>query len=291
MLHTKEKTSSIVIKLVIAIVIAIYVLFPFFLVVINSCKATSDITSNPVGFGGVSIGQLIQNLGDVINNTHFLFWQAFGYSVLITVLSLVLLALFGGMAAWVICRNNKTKWSQFIYFTFIASMIIPFQVVMLPLISTFRDVGKFVGIPMLQSVPGIVFAYLGFGGAMTVFILNGFIKGIPYELEEAASIDGCPPEGIFFRVILPLLKPVITTVTILNGMWIWNDYLLPSMRLGQNGAVKTIPVAVQAFVGSYVKQWNLILTAALLAIVPMVIIFLIAQKQIMEGMIEGAVKG
>ncbi|MBQ7564063.1 MAG: carbohydrate ABC transporter permease [Lachnospiraceae bacterium] len=291
MLHTKEKTSSIVIKLVIAIVIAIYVLFPFFLVVINSCKATSDITSNPVGFGGVSIGQLIQNLGDVINNTHFLFWQAFGYSVLITVLSLVLLALFGGMAAWVICRNNKTKWSQFIYFTFIASMIIPFQVVMLPLISTFRDVGKFVGIPMLQSVPGIVFAYLGFGGAMTVFILNGFIKGIPYELEEAASIDGCPPEGIFFRVILPLLKPVITTVTILNGMWIWNDYLLPSMMLGQNGAVKTIPVAVQAFVGSYVKQWNLILTAALLAIVPMVIIFLIAQKQIMEGMIEGAVKG
>ena len=291
MLHTKEKTSSIVIKLVIAIVIAIYVLFPFFLVVINSCKATSDITSNPVGFGGVSIGQLIQNLGDVINNTHFLFWQAFGYSVLITVLSLVLLALFGGMTAWVICRNNKTKWSQFIYFTFIASMIIPFQVVMLPLISTFRDVGKFVGIPMLQSVPGIVFAYLGFGGAMTVFILNGFIKGIPYELEEAASIDGCPPEGIFFRVILPLLKPVITTVTILNGMWIWNDYLLPSMMLGQNGAVKTIPVAVQAFVGSYVKQWNLILTAALLAIVPMVIIFLIAQKQIMEGMIEGAVKG
>ena len=126
---------------------------------------------------------------------------------------------------------------------------------------------------------------------MTVFILNGFIKGIPYELEEAASIDGCPPEGIFFRVILPLLKPVITTVTILNGMWIWNDYLLPSMMLGQNGAVKTIPVAVQAFVGSYVKQWNLILTAALLAIVPMVIIFLIAQKQIMEGMIECAVKG
>ncbi|MBR5359773.1 MAG: carbohydrate ABC transporter permease, partial [Lachnospiraceae bacterium] len=92
-------------------------------------------------------------------------------------------------------------------------------------------------------------------------------------------------------IIFPLLKPVITTVTILNGMWIWNDYLLPSMMLGQNGAVKTLPVAVQAFVGSYVKQWNLILAAALLAIVPMVIIFLFAQKQIMDGMIEGAVKG
>jgi raffinose/stachyose/melibiose transport system permease protein len=289
-MHRKEKTSSVAIRLIIAIIIAIYVLFPFFLVVINSCKETAEITKNPIGFNGASVGQLFKNLGDVVNNTHFLFWSAFGFSALITILSLVLLALFGAMAAWVICRN-KTKWSLVIYFTFIASMIIPFQVVMLPLISTFRDVGKFVGIPMLQSVPGIVFAYLGFGGAMTVFILNGFIKGVPYDLEEAASIDGCTPEQTFFQIIFPLLTPVITTVTILNGMWIWNDYLLPSMMLGQNGVVKTLPVAVQAFVGSYVKQWNMILAAALLAIIPMIILFLIAQRQIMEGMIEGAVKG
>ena len=289
-MHTKEKTSRVIIRFIIAIIIAAYVLFPFFLVVINSCKKTDDITRNPIGFNGVSFSQLMQNLSDVINNTHFLFWQAFGYSVLITILSLVLLALFGSMAAWVICRN-KTKWSTVIYFTFIASMIIPFQVVMLPLISTFRDVGKFIGIPMLQSVPGIVFAYLGFGGAMTVFILNGFIKGVPFDLEEAASIDGCSPEQTFFRIIFPLLTPVITTVTILNGMWIWNDYLLPSMMLGQNGVVKTLPVAVQAFVGSYVKQWNMILAAAMLAIVPMIIVFLFAQRQIMDGMIEGAVKG
>ena len=289
-MHTKEKTSNVIVRFIIAVIIAIYVLFPFFLVVINSCKETADITSNPIGFNGVSFGQLIRNISDVVNNTHFLFWQAFGYSALITILSLILLALFGAMAAWVICRN-KTKWSTLIYFTFIASMIIPFQVVMLPLISTFRDVGKFIGIPMLQSVPGIVFAYLGFGGAMTVFILNGFIKGIPFTLEEAASIDGCTPEQTFFQIIFPLLTPVITTVTILNGMWIWNDYLLPSMMLGQNGAVKTLPVAVQAFVGSYVKQWNMILSAALLAIIPMIILFLIAQRQIMDGLIEGAVKG
>ncbi len=289
-MHRKEPTYSIVIKFVIATLIAIYVLFPFALVVINSCKSTDDITSNPIGLNGISLAQLGQNLTDVVNNTHFLFWQAFGYSALITILSLILLALFGSMSAWVICRN-KTVWSTVIYFIFIASMIIPFQVVMLPLISTFRDVGKFIGIPMLQSVTGIVFAYCGFGGAMTVFILVGFIKGIPFDLEEAASIDGCSPEQTFFRVIFPLLTPVITTVTILNGMWIWNDFLLPSLMLGQNGAVKTLPVAVQAFVGSYVKQWNLILTAALLAIVPMVILFLFAQKQIMEGMIEGAVKG
>ena len=289
-MHRKEKTSSVVVRLIIAIIIAVYVLFPFFLVVINSCKQTADITKNPIGFEGVSITQLFQNLSDVITNDNFKFWSTFGYSTLITIVSLVLLAVFGAMAAWVICRNH-TKWSLVIYFTFIASMIIPFQVVMLPLISTFRDVGKFIGISMLQSVPGIVFAYLGFGGAMTVFILNGFIKGIPFDLEEAASIDGCSPEQTFFQIIFPLLTPVITTVTILNGMWIWNDYLLPSMMLGQNGKVLTLPVAVQKFVGSYVKQWNLILAAAMLAIVPMIILFLIAQKQIMEGMIEGAVKG
>ena len=266
-------------------------LFPFFLVVLNSFKAQASIVASPVSFGGASFGQLMKNLNAVINNSNFQFWYAFGTSAVITIVSLVLLAVLGSMAAWVISRNNKTKWATVIYMTFIASMIIPFQVVMLPLISTFRDVGKFVGISMLQSIPGIVFAYCGFGGAMTVFILTGFIKGVPYDLEEAAAIDGCSPEGTFFRIIFPLLTPVITTVTILNGMWIWNDYLLPSLMLGQNGRVKTLPVAVQAFVGSYVKQWDLILTAALLAIIPMVVIFLVGQKQIMNGMVEGAVKG
>lgn len=271
--------------------IALYVLFPFYLVVMNAFKKQTDIVADPVRFRGVSFAQLFKNLNSVIHNSNFNFWYAFGTSTVITIVSLILLILFGSMAAWVISRNHKKAWATAIYMVFIASMIIPFQVVMLPLVSTFRDVGKFIGISMLQSVQGIVFAYLGFGGAMTVFILTGFIKGIPYELEEAAAIDGCSPEGTFFKIIFPLLRPVITTVTILNGMWIWNDYLLPSLMLGQNGKVKTLPVAVQAFVGSYVKQWDLILSAALLAILPMVIVFLIGQKQIMSGMVEGAVKG
>ena len=285
----KERKRFSAIITVIAVIIAIYTLFPFYLVLMNSMKSANNIVASPVATTGASISQWIQNLTNVINNSNFSFWTAFGTSAIITVVSLVALAMFGSMAAWVICRN-KTKWSTAIYMIFIASMIIPFQVVMLPLISTFRDVGAFVGISMLRSIPGIVFAYCGFGGAMTVFILTGFIKNIPYELEEAASIDGCAPEGVFFKIIFPLLTPVITTVTILNGMWIWNDYLLPSLMLGQNGVVKTLPVAVQAFVGSYVKQWDLILTAALLAIIPMIIIFIIAQKQIMNGMVEGAIK-
>ncbi|RKM62696.1 carbohydrate ABC transporter permease [Butyrivibrio sp. XB500-5] len=271
------------------LIIAIYVLFPFALVVINVFRSANDIVANPVSVSGMSLTKLHNNLVSVINNSNFSFWSAFMTSAVVTIVSLVLLALFGGMAAWVICRN-KTKWSTFIYMTFIASMIIPFQVVMLPLISTFRDVGKFLGISMLQSFPGIIFAYLGFGGAMTVFILTGFIKTVPFELEEAASIDGCSPERTYFNIILPLLKPPVVTVTILNGMWIWNDYLLPSLMLGHNGKVKTLPVAVQAFVGSYVKQWDLILTAALLAIIPMIILFLFAQKQIMGGLVDGAIK-
>lgn len=288
-MKTKMKTSSFVIIMVIAVAVAVYTLMPFLLVLINVFKNANGIVADPVGLTGASFGQLATNLSNVVNNSNFSFWFAFGTSALITVLALFLLALFGGMAAWVICRN-KTKWSAAIYMVFIASMIIPFQVVMLPMISTFRDVGNFVGLSMLQSIPGIVFAYCGFGGAMTVFILTGMVKTVPYDLEEAARIDGCSYEGIYFRIILPLLKPSVVTVTILNGMWIWNDYLLPSLMLGQNGKVKTLPVAVQAFVGSYVKQWDLILTAALLAMIPMIVIFIFAQKQIMSGMVEGAVK-
>lgn len=283
-----RKGPAIIVTLIGALVAA-YTLFPFLLVVINTARPNNNIVANPVSIQGASLETLRTNLSNVINNSNFVFWNAFGTSAVITIISLVLLAVLGAMAAWVICRN-KTKWSYAIYMTFIASMIIPFQVVMLPLISTFRDVGKFIGVQMLQSIPGIVFAYCGFGGAMTVFILTGFIKGIPYELEEAAAIDGCSPEGTFFRIIFPMLKPTVTTVTVLNGMWIWNDYLLPSLMLGQNGKVKTLPVAVQAFVGSYVKQWDLILTAALLAMIPMIIIFIIAQKQIISGMVEGAIK-
>ena len=290
MVGQERRTRSYILT-VVGILIAVYVLFPFYLVVMNSFKVQADIVASPISTKGASFGQLITNLGAVVNNSNFNFWRALFSSVVITVISLALLALFGAMAGWVISRNNKKAWATVIYMIFIASMIIPFQVVMLPLVSTFRDAGNFVGVPMLSTIPGIIFAYCGFGGAMTVFILTGFIKGVPYDLEEAAAIDGCSPEGTFFKIILPLLAPVVTTVTILNGMWIWNDYLLPSMLLGLNGKYKTLPVAVQAFVGSYVKQWDLILTAALLAIIPMIVVFLIGQKQIMNGMIEGAVKG
>lgn len=273
---------------IIGILVAIYTLSPFYLVVVNAAKVSVDITGNPIGLPS-NWGQMLTNLDGVIHNINFSYWSSFLNSLIITVVSLILLAITSGMAAWVLCRN-KTKWSTVIFMLFISSMVIPFQVVMLPLLSTFRDFGSFIGINMLQSYKGIIFAYLGFGGAMSVFILHGFVKTIPYELEEAAWIDGCSPERTFFTIVFPLLKPVEVTVLILNGLWIWNDYLLPSLMLGLNGKIKTLPVAVTSFVGSYVKQWDLILSAAFLAMIPIVVLFLIAQKQIMAGMVEGAIK-
>ncbi|MFI3200478.1 MAG: carbohydrate ABC transporter permease [Eubacteriales bacterium] len=270
------------------IILSIIVLLPFLLVVINAAKDSVAIVVSPITLPE-NFMQIFENMNNVIHNQNFSYWSSFFSSAFITVVTLVLLCVFSGMAAWVLCRN-KTRWSDIIFMMFVASMVIPFQVVMLPLLSTFRDVGNFLGIGMLQSYKGIIFAYCGFGGAMSVFILHGFIKKIPFELEEAAWIDGCAPEKTFFVIIFPLLKPVLVTITILNGLWVWNDYLLPSLMLGLNGKIKTLPVAVSSFIGSYVKQWDLILTAALLAMIPIMILFLFAQKQIMQGMVDGAIK-
>lgn len=161
---------------------------------------------------------------------------------------------------------------------------------MFPLVSWFRTVGEVTHIPLLRNYGGIIFAYLGFGESMSVFIFHGFIKNIPLELEEAAAIDGCSRAKIFFHIVLPLLQPVVVTVLVLNGLWIWNDYLLPLLILGANGNVRTIPLAVQGFIGSYVKQWHLIMVSTLLAMLPIIILYIFAQKYIVKGMVDGAGK-
>lgn len=285
----KPEKNRNFIATIIASIIAIFVLFPFFLVVINSAKSSTDIVISPINLPK-NWGQMLDNMKNVINNANFNYWSSFKSSLIITVVSLALLTVFSCMAAWVLSRNEKKKWSAVIFLMFVAAMVIPFQVVMLPILTIFKTTGNSLGIPMLSSYTGIIFAYLGFGGSMSIFIFHGFVKGIPKELEEAAKIDGCKHEQIFFKIIFPLMKPVQMTVLILNGLWIWNDYLLPSIMLGLNGRIKTLPIAVSSFVGSYVKQWDLILTAAFLAMIPIIILFLFAQKQIIKGMMEGAIK-
>ncbi len=168
-------------------------------------------------------------------------------------------------------------------------MVIPFQAVMYPLVYFLKGIGDTLGVRLLGTVPGITFAYLGFGCSLSIFIFHGFIKGIPLALEESATIDGYSLPGTFFKVVLPLLTLTVMTVAILNGIWIWNDYLLPLLVVGGSEA-QAIPLAVTTFAGAYVKKWNLLMTTALLAMVPIIVMFLFAQKYIIKGMVEGAVK-
>ena len=273
---------------IVTLILFILFMMPFVIVVFNSMRTNQDIINAPVGVP-TDLGQIWRNITEIWNNPNFNFLSALKDSVIITVLSLAVISIFSSMAAWVLVRN-KTKWSTVLFMSYVAAMVIPFQVVMFPLLTWFKSVGDFLGIPMLRSYQGIVFAYLGFGEAMSIFIFHGFIKGVPLELEEAADIDGCTRAGTFFRIVLPLLQPVFVTVLVLNGLWIWNDYLLPLLVLGSSGNIRTIPLAVQGFNGAYVKQWHLIMTSTLLAMLPIVILYLFAQKYIVQGMVDGSIK-
>ena len=268
----------------------LFVLFmmPFAIVLLNSMRSNAEIINSPIGIPE-NISNFYTNVAEVWDNPLFNFVSACRDSLIITVLSLAVISLFSSMAAWVLVRN-KTWWSNLIFMMYVAAMVIPFQVVMFPLLTWFKTMGDFLHIPLLRSYQGIVFAYLGFGEAMSIFIFHGFIKGIPLELEEAADIDGCSRAGIFFNVVFPLLQPVFVTVLVLNGLWIWNDYLLPLLVLGAAGDIRTIPLAVQGFNGAFVKQWNLIMVSTLLAMLPIIILYIFAQKYIVQGMVEGSIK-
>lgn len=266
----------------------IFFMVPFAIVVLNSMRTNAEIINQAVGLPQ-NPAVIVENIVSVWNNPTFSFIDAFCDSVIITVLSLAVISMFSSMTAWVLVRSKK-RWAMFLFMMFVAAMVIPFQVVMFPLITWFRMLGDFLHIPLLRSHLGIVFAYLGFGESMSIFIFHGFIKNVPLELEEAAEIDGCSRAGIFFKIVLPLLQPVFVTVLVLNGLWIWNDYLLPLLLLGSNSDVRTIPLAVQGFIGSFVKQWNLIMVSTLLAMLPIIILYIFAQKYIVQGMVDGSIK-
>jgi raffinose/stachyose/melibiose transport system permease protein len=193
------------------------------------------------------------------------------------------------MAAWVLLRT-KTKTSTAIFMLFVAAMVIPFQVVMFPLVKWFGIFQSITGIPMLRSYFGIIVAYIGFGSSLSIFMFHGFMKSIPHEIEEAAYMDGCGKFKTFFLIVLPILKPIYVTILILNGIWIWNDFLLPMLVLGKGTPVQTLPLAVNNFAGAFLVSWDLMMTAILMALVPIIVFFLMAQKHIIKGMVEGSVK-
>ena len=284
---TERKRESLALEILSSLLFVIFLL-PFGIVIINSAKDAFTVTQYPMRLPE-DWTQLFRNIANIWTSPNVQYQSSFLSSVIITVVSLLTITFFSSQAAWVLVRT-KTRASQLLFLMFVAAMVIPFQIVMFPLLSWFRIVYQATGVKLLRTYGGMVISYLGFGMSLSIFMYHGFIKSIPYELEEAANIDGCSRIKTFYSIIYPILKPIHATVLVLNGIWIWNDYLLPLLILGKGNRVMTIPLAVSNFAGAYVKQWDLILTSILMAMVPVIVFFLFAQKSIIKGMVQGSIK-
>jgi len=278
-MKTKQNLQENVI-FILVLILAVLFLSPIFIVLMNSFKGRFFISDTPFALPNSQTFAGLINYTSGIVKTGFI--QAFGYSLFITVFSVAAIVLFTSMTAWCITRV-KSKTSTFIYYLLVFSMIVPFQMVMFTM-------SKMANIMHLDNPVGIIVLYLGFGAGLAVFIFSGFIKSIPLEIEEAATMDGCNPIQTFYFIVFPILRPIAITVAILNTMWIWNDYLLPYLVIGSN--YRTIPIAVQYLQGGYgSKDMGAMMAMLVLAIIPIVIFYLLLQKYIIRGVAAGAVKG
>ena len=277
----KKKIADRIWTVVLTILALLYV-YPIIMILFNSLKKETTITTAGAftlptadGFAG------LENYVNAIASKGFL--QSLGYSLLITLTSVVAILICCSMCAWYITRV-KGVISQRLYFLFVFSMVVPFQMVMFTLSQT-ADRLK------LNTPWNIWVIYLGFGAGLAVFMFAGFMKSIPLEIEEAAMIDGCNPIQTFFLIVLPILKPTMVSVGILEAMWVWNDYLLPTLVLDIK-SYKTIPMLIQYFRGSYGKvEMGPMMASIMLTVIPIVIVYLVGQKHIIKGVAAGAVKG
>lgn len=267
---------------IVLFILSVVFLAPILIILLNSVKGTFYISDAPFELPNEETFVGISNFIKGFTQSDFL--QAFLNSAFITVLSVAGIILLTSMTAWYLVRV-KNIFTKIVYYLFVFSMIVPFQMVMYSMTYYAFKLN-------LDNKFGIVLIYLGFGAGLSVFMFSGFIKSIPTEIEEAAIIDGCSPLQTFFRIVFPILKPTAITVSILNAMWIWNDYLLPYLVLG-SGEDKTLPVAVQmALSGGYGnKDMGALMAMLVLAILPIIIFYLFSQKYIIRGVIAGAVKG
>lgn len=278
-MNNREKISDTV-KVIFLTVLAAVFLAPILIVLMNSFKGQFFISDQPFQLPNSETWAGLKNYINGVVKIGFL--KAFYYSFIITVPSVLILVLFTSMTAWYITRV-KGKVSQAIFYIIVASMIVPFQMVMFTM-------SKMANILSLDNPLGIIIIYWGFGAGLSVFMFAGFVKSIPLEIEESATIDGCNPVQLFFSIVFPVLKPISITVSILNAMWIWNDYLLPYLVIGNN--YRTIPIAVQYLQGGYgSRDMGALMAMLILAIVPIIIFYMLCQKHIIKGVVAGAVKG
>ena len=262
-------------------IISLAYIFPIALVVINSFKKKAYISRKPfeIPTGNMFVG--LENYIRGMEKTQF--FTSFGTSLFITVASVALIILCTSMCAWYIVRVHN-KFTSGFYYLCLFSMIVPFQMVMYTLSKIADTLG-------LSNPVGIILVYLGFGAGLSVFMFCGFIKSIPLEIGESAMIDGCTPIQMYFKIVLPILKPTCITVSILQAMWIWNDYLLPSLVLDLR-KYKTLPIAIQYLKGGYgAVDMGAMMGALVLSIIPIIVFYIACQKHIIEGVVAGAVKG
>ena len=277
----RNKKIRHALMLVLLIVLFLLFIFPFILVVINVFKVKADITVDPLAIVGAH-GFTLENFPEAMEKMEF--WKVFANSAIVTICSTIFTLLLSSMAAFVIVRNNW-KLTALLFALMIASMVIPFQVLMIPLVSLY---GGILGI--LNHRATLIFMHVGFSLSMATFMFHGAIKtNVPISLEEAATIDGCTRWQTYWKVVFPLLKPTIATVAIIDAMAFWNDYLLPSLVLAKK-ELYTIPIATQAFYGTLSTDIGLIMAALLLAMLPILILYLFLQRFIVEGVTSGAVK-
>lgn len=261
-------------------VIAVYTLFPIYFLFVNSFKSQKEIVASPMAMPQSFDFSYLLNAADQIK-----LGQSVFNTLVITIAAVTLIVLTSSLTAWMMVRN-KTKASNLLFLVFTAAMLIPFQSVMYPLVSLMENLG-------LKNTFGLILMYGGFGLSMTIFMYHGFFKGVPLSLEEAAVIDGASIFQLFFHIVFPLVKPITATVIITNAMWIWNDYLLPFLIIGNNKS-KTLTLSLyyaKSLSGQYGNPWELIFPAVLICVIPILVVFIFLQRSIIEGIAAGAVKG
>lgn len=280
---TKKKSIFDTILSIFLGILSLAWIYPVFMILMNSFKETNSITTS-AAFQLPSADNFVgvENYVNAVSSKGFM--TAFWYSLVITVSSLVLILICCSMCAWYITRV-KSKLSNACYYLFVFSMVVPFQMLMFTLSATADRIG-------LSNPYNICIIYLGFGAGLAVFMFCGFMKSVPLEIEEAAMIDGCNPLQIFFLIVLPILKPTLISVGILETMWLWNDYLLPYLVLDRTKGYTTIPIFIQYFKGSYGKvEMGPMMASIMLTVLPIIIVYIFCQKYIIKGVVAGAVKG
>ena len=279
---SKQKRTWDVILVVVMVLLCLLWIYPIVLILLNSLKTEGSFTTSTVF--RLPTAETFAGLRNYVYGvTKMDFLSSMGYSLLITITSVVLILLCCSMTGWYLTRVNN-KLSKFMNLLIVFSMVVPFQMVMFPM-------SKVANMLHLDNPVGIIVIYLGFGAGLSVFMFSGFVKSIPLEIEEAAMIDGCNPIQIFFKVVFPILKPTMISTAILETMWVWNDYLLPTLVLDIK-KYRTIPMAIQYFRGGYGRvELAPMMACIIIAIIPIIILYMTCQKYIIEGVVAGAVKG